>query len=56
MTEIDLILEQLDYDEEHKALRVLGFRVTRELMTSIHGLVLTLCFAVGQKLFGFEIF
>jgi hypothetical protein len=50
MTEIDVIIEKLDFDAEHNPLRLLGLKATYELMNSIYTTLLTIAFAVVQKL------
>lgn len=49
--EIDVINERLDLDSEKAPLKIMGLKASYELMNTIYSLVVTIGFAVVQKLF-----
>lgn len=51
ITQIDLTIEQLDYDKEFKPLKILGFKITNSFMNNLYTFILSLVFTLGQFFF-----
>ena len=48
--ELDVIIERLEHDYEYNPMRILGMKATFELMSSIYTALLTIGFALTEKI------